>query len=102
MGKNRHGESFVKTACRTIGGLLRTERTIKASCMACKRAHPFTPDQLQAMLDAHGPDYRLCGRRYRCSSCQGWMRLHYQEGGMWWPLWDDADVLRWSDKDRRS
>jgi hypothetical protein len=95
MGKNRHGESLAKSACRTIGGVIRTERDIKAKCMACDHAHQFTADELQAILAKHGPDYRLIGRRFRCSQCQGWMRLSYGEGGFWWPLWEDADMVRW-------
>lgn len=100
MGKNRNGESIPHLSCYTVEGVLKTGRTIRAGCMKCDHMHIFTTQQLEAMRDQHGPSYILNGRRFRCSQCQGWMRLNYQEGGMWWPLWSEKDGERWDAKDR--
>lgn len=100
MGKGLRGKSFPHEACSTVGGALKTERAIRAGCMSCDHRYIIPTEVLQAFCNAYGPEYKLDGRRYRCSKCGGWMRLNFQEGGMWWPLWEEKDGARWDAKDR--
>jgi hypothetical protein len=85
-----------QTWLQSLGAMIDGGARIQAVCTVCRRFKRFTKDELMALAERVGRDYRLINRRCRCRlkpGCDGWNRFYYLSG-VYRPLWEEDRI--WS------